>query len=182
MYVNDGFIAYLNGKEVARLNSGSSGTRLPFNGSASEKMGTEVSFEFWIDAQLLEPGDNCLALQVLDVTEYGIATDLYVIPSFEAEPVYDARKERELYDRLRIVAGDDNTDRMRAYLDGRILQRAGKNKEALAKFEALLDADKTQPEPYLRIAEVLRAMGDADGAEARLGEAIEAGILARDDI
>jgi tetratricopeptide (TPR) repeat protein len=182
MCINDGVIAYLNGQEVARLNAGPSGTRMPFNGSATEGIGTDAPFEFWIDAELLKSGDNCLALQVMDILDYGVATDLCVIPCFEAEPMYDAKKDKELYDRFRVIAGDENQERVLAYLKGRVLQRTGKQEEALAKFEALLDSDKTHPEPYLRIAEVLRAMGDSAGAEARLNEAIEAGILARDDI
>jgi tetratricopeptide (TPR) repeat protein len=55
-----------------------------------------------------------------------------------------------------------------AYLEGRLLGRAGKHREAAGEFAEVLAAEPRFPEPYLRRAESLRAEGDPAGAEKEL--------------
>ena len=73
MDYDDGFVAYLNGVEIARANLGSPGTRLPYDFYASGSHEAHMYSggdpeEFQIDLNLLKriliQGDNVLAIQV----------------------------------------------------------------------------------------------------------------------
>ena len=80
---DDGFIAYLNGAEVARAGVGVAGTPARFNATATlhEANGAET---FAIDAGLLEPGDNVLAIQVQNANLN--SSDLSFIPELVVNP------------------------------------------------------------------------------------------------
>ncbi|MBE7557588.1 lamin tail domain-containing protein [bacterium] len=61
---DDGFVAYLNGVEVARSQLGDPGTFVAYNQTASDhEAGVPESFDISAHVGLLQPGDNVLAVQ-----------------------------------------------------------------------------------------------------------------------
>jgi len=62
------------------------------------------------------------------------------------------------------------------FLEGLILLEEGKRPEAAAKLERAARAIPKDPLPHLRLAECLRAAGEAKAAEAALRRAIEGGL------
>jgi WD40 repeat protein len=180
--VDDGFVAYLNGKEVSRANAGALGSRLPFDAVADHdvlgdtvRWGPMKPVEIEIEPALLRAGANCLALQGLNSLK--ASPDFYLIPTLVAEAAPGtprAALDQALFDRF-LAANRDRpaeAEARRRYFEGRILQRSGKHSEARVKFEEVLAADGTQPAPYLRLAECLRALGEPLPAEKRLLEAL----------
>ncbi|MBI4603763.1 MAG: DUF1800 family protein [Planctomycetes bacterium] len=81
--IDDGFVAYLNGAEVARFNApGEAGKPVPFDALASqahEAGRTPVQFNLNAARDRLVAGKNVLAIHVLNVTKG--STDLTVTPS-----------------------------------------------------------------------------------------------------
>ena len=79
---DDGFIGYLNGKEVARAQMGAVGSEVAFDAPSAEKHEAGVAAEFDLGnaATLLRPGKNVLAFQVhnddLDSSDLSIAVEL----------------------------------------------------------------------------------------------------------
>ena len=67
---DDGFVAYLNGKEVARRNGGSTGSFVPYDAFATSghEAGTPVVLELGAVADFVHAGTNLLAFQVLNVS------------------------------------------------------------------------------------------------------------------
>jgi hypothetical protein len=82
MDYDDGFVAYINGVEIARANLGATGTLTPFNTLASnhEALGyqgmpiDDFEIPFSVFSTLLVPGENVLAIQVHNATT--TSTDL----------------------------------------------------------------------------------------------------------
>ncbi len=91
MKYEDGFVAYLNGFEVARANA-PEGTDLAWNASASgirpdsEAIGFQ-DFDISAHAHLLVPGDNILAIQGLNIDL--ISSDLLVLPELVGVRVHE---------------------------------------------------------------------------------------------
>jgi WD40 repeat protein/serine/threonine protein kinase len=171
--VDDGFIAYLNGREVGRVRA-PEGARIPFDGVASayarEPLEATV---IAIDAGLILAGRNVLAIQGLNHAL--TSTDFTLIPVLAAEQRKDASALRARFESLRGgAAGEDAAARL-AYLEARILDVEGKREEAARMLEKVIDLDRTRPEPYLRLAEASLATKDISGAEAWLRKGIEAG-------
>ena len=164
-----GFIAFLNGVEVGRDRAGAPGERLRFDAVASgEAPWPPAPVDLPIPASLFVPGRNVLALQVLRAEKEPPVFTL--TPVLLGELPQDAARDHRLLEELRAaVHGDDAPARI-AYLEGRILQRAGRHGEAAKRFEGLLGPGpgRGRPEPLQRLVECLRATGDAAGAEARL--------------
>lgn len=84
---NDGYIAYLNGKEIARSNLGEPGTFVPCNVSATAIRGAGLyeTKELGSIATLLQPGRNVLAIQAhnADIADWTFSIDAYL---FVADP------------------------------------------------------------------------------------------------
>jgi len=88
----------------------------------------------------------------------------------------DLVRDRERFREFRASAKGEDAPARIAYLDGRLLQRAGKYPEARARFEEVSKRDPLAAEPHLRLSECLRAEGDFGKAEATCREAIEKGV------
>ncbi len=79
---DDGFVAYLNGREVARAGLGQPGRPVPSNQSAtpSHEAGIPMEVDLGAAAALLKPGRNCLAVQVhnnqLQSSDLSIAVEI----------------------------------------------------------------------------------------------------------
>lgn len=82
MDYDDGFVAYLNGTEIARANLGTVGTLTPFNTLATNHEANgyqglaidDFEIPFSVYSTLLVPGENVLAIQVHNTT--ATSTDL----------------------------------------------------------------------------------------------------------
>jgi len=82
---DDGFVAYLNGIEIARENLGEYGNHVPYNQIADDLHEAEIyqggrPALFDVDPELLHIGNNVLAIQVHNANQY--STDLSMIPFF----------------------------------------------------------------------------------------------------
>ncbi len=89
---DDGFIAFINGQEVARANLGSPGSTIPYYGVADTAIeaqmfvgGSPELFEIENIASLLVPGENTLAIQAQNT--HLTSSDMSLIPflTFEME-------------------------------------------------------------------------------------------------
>jgi tetratricopeptide (TPR) repeat protein len=174
----DGFIAYLNGREIARRYAGKPGERLAASSLATRfKLGVRHEALVPVDAAWLRSGENVLAVQVL---AYGL--DSYVL----ALPVLAACLDtEEAWDRGRtrcLRKGADGTPdpALAAYREGRILERGGKREEAVQVFERLAALDPISPEPCLRLLRGLQWLGEFARAEALARERLERGALLDD--
>jgi tetratricopeptide (TPR) repeat protein len=178
---DDGFVAWLNGAEVGRARAGKGGEWI-----ASSALATAYAEEplEWvvlrIDAKLLWPGENLLALQGLNHTLD--SSDLTLLPVLRGRLPRDPERGRKLLEAFRAVATSESGPGLIAYLEARLLQLEGKHQEAAAGFEQLaardVSPDPRRPEPLLRLAECLRAAGDPGAAEAKLRAGLEEGLAA----
>jgi hypothetical protein len=168
---DDGFVAYLNGQEVGRGLAGKPGERLPFDGVATDNAPepTEAT-GIHLEEAILKPGANVLALQGLNQSRE--SSDFSLIPVVTSRGPIDPDRAGARFADFRAWTPET---RFVDYLDARLLQAAGRPAEAIPRLENVLAADKTCPEPYLRLAECRRALGDLDGAEGILRQGLEAG-------
>ena len=175
--VDDGYVAYLNGREVGRYKAGEEGQRMRYDAVAPE-VGFAPDPEDSPPVELrFVRGENVLAIQGLNNTRG--STDLSLIPVVRAEFGSDPEKESQRFAEFREAARGDDAAARRTYLEARVLQRAGKLREAAARFEEVVAADPKQPEPWLHLAECLVAAGKAAEVEARLVAAFRAGLPLR---
>jgi WD40 repeat protein/serine/threonine protein kinase len=170
---DDGFVAYLNGMEVGRLRAPPG--RIPSSGVATTYAQEPLeAAEIAIDPKLIVPGRNVLSIQGLNHSS--TSTDFSLIPVLVAELRRDAGALRERFEAFRRAAAGDDAPARLGYLEARILEADGKGEEAVRALEKVIELDGTRPEPFLRLAGILRASRDFAGAEARLRKAIEAGV------
>lgn len=91
---NDGYIAYLNGKEIARSNLGEPGTFVPCNISATDIHGAGLyeTKELGSIATLVKPGRNVLAIQAhnADIADWTFSIDAYL---YVADPAKEEGRE-----------------------------------------------------------------------------------------
>jgi tetratricopeptide (TPR) repeat protein len=108
---------------------------------------------------------------------------LFDLPSYalidgvlDLETKHQPESERRLIEKLQASRPSGVALHRLLYLEGRLLQRAGSHREAAAEF-ARLAGDTSSPEPRLRLAECLRAVGEPAAAAAALEEVCAAGSL-----
>jgi WD40 repeat protein/tetratricopeptide (TPR) repeat protein len=173
----DGFVAYLNGREVARRNAGEPGDRLPHDAVASRAMNTRLEFLSRIDAAPLLPGKNALAVQVLASQR---SAYLFALPVLAAVHAADEAEDRRRTGA--IARGPDGAPDLllSAYAAGRVLERSGKLAEALSEYQRAGTMDPASPEPILRRAACLGALGEIEPCETLLRESLERGELIDD--
>jgi hypothetical protein len=169
---DDGFVAYLNGKEVGRTLAGKPEERLPFDALASGVAVEPLILNVYeIDQSLLMPEGNVLALQGLNATRG--SSDLSLIPVLQAVPFHPGvEKALEILSGLQSVAGGDDASSRIAYLEGRLLQRGNDLDAAASKFGDLLTRNPRSPEPLLRLGEVRVEQGQPGRAEDDLRQAL----------
>jgi tetratricopeptide (TPR) repeat protein len=175
---DDGFVAYLNGEDIARHNAGRHGEVLSHDRTASHGVGgLPVELSIPLPERLVRRGGvNVLALRVLnqDVDSSDLLLDPEVLGLGEPEVDPDDR----LYADLRAALKESPP--LLAYLEGRILQRAGRQEDALEAYRRVLELNHLRGEPTLRIVEVLEAREDFSGAQAAVHRALEEGREPRD--
>jgi hypothetical protein len=172
---DDGFVAYLNGEEIGRARAGRSGERLSFKALADFEAQEPVApVVLAIPLEKARRGKNVLAIQGLNRSK--ASSDLSLIPVLRGELLFDLERDRRRFEGFRAVAAAGGGQNRLAYLEGRILERRGRQAEALVKFQEAADWDKARPEPLLRMAEGLRSGGDPRRAMARLWEALASNV------
>jgi tetratricopeptide (TPR) repeat protein len=185
---DDGFIAYLNGQEVFRRHTGEPGTRAPFaataSGIAEEPL---LPQEMVLAPEALRAGRNVLALQGLNRSKVS-SCDFSLIPVLSASFPRTPERDQRLLEEFRSGAGQGASGNAistepsasvplrRHYLQGRILQRAGKQEEAVKHFEEILAVDRMRESPFLALCESLQSLGRFAEAEGRLRSALESGL------
>ncbi|MBI4586915.1 MAG: protein kinase [Planctomycetes bacterium] len=178
--VDDGFVAYLNGVEVARVRAGTPGERLAHDAPADLVVTDADESSHDVDPKLLREGDNCIAIQGLNSGP--ASSDFSLLPELVAWRAPDPAKDRGLLDALRGgAAGPDAGERI-AYLEARTLQRSGMHEEASRKLRDLCERTRGRPEPCARLAEALRALGKPEAAEETLRRAIQEHLPAAQDL
>jgi serine/threonine protein kinase/WD40 repeat protein len=178
IYFEDGFVAYLNGREIARRQAGKPGTRV-LRDALATRIAAQLRQEHLsaVDASLLRPGKNVLAVHGLT---YGLDSCIFMLPVLAASLASDEARDRDRA--WSIAPGDDGAPHpaLAAYRDGGTLQRAGRFEDAIAAFERAAAIDAASPEPLLRRLECHRALGEHERAETLAREAISGGELIDD--
>ena len=170
--VDDGFIAYLNGKEIGRARAGERGAPVPFNGVAAEHASEPlVPTEIRVDMKDLLPGKNLLAVQGLNVEIEN--HDFYLLPVLYGERPVDPEQSRQLLSGFREVAKGKTASRRIAYFEARLLEEAGEYPEAGRQLKRLAERGDGRPEPVLHAAECLRRAGRAEEAEGEIRRWLE---------
>lgn len=123
------------------------------------------------------PGTFNAHVEPLTLYRNEVFPDLVSFPSVDAAlasrpPAGDA----DLLAMFEAAASGSRRERCRTYLEGRILQRAGRPQEAAAKFAAIVESTEPgtgqESKPWLRLAESLETGDDAPAAEGALRRAL----------
>ncbi len=162
-----GYSAYLNGVEVARQ-----GVTDRKNADARVG-GIAVRCEqYAIDPSLLLDGENVLALHGMnyrvDDEDFFLGATLKSTPVDPVAPVASERAVQEAYAAFLPVASGPTAAARRAFFEGRLHQLSGNHGDAVKSFDEVLASDRTRPEPFLRLADSLVALGRAEEGEAVL--------------
>jgi serine/threonine protein kinase/WD40 repeat protein len=171
----DGFVAYLNGREIARHAAGQPGERLSCDALASRVIDYRQDFLSRLDASLLAPGRNVLAVQGLTHTPDSL---IFLLPILAAATAPDEARDRSRTERLPREGGGAPV--LAVYRQGRLFQRTGKLDDAIAAFEHAASLDPASPEPLLRRLECHRLLGELEWAESVAREKIAGGKLIDD--
>jgi serine/threonine protein kinase/WD40 repeat protein len=175
----DGFVAYLNGKEVARSLAGAPGERLSFEAVASRVRDRgRPEFLSSLDRSLLLPGKNVIAVQglTLDSESY-----LFLLPVLAAALPPEEARDRARTEHLARGAASPRDPALAAYRQGRILERAGKIEDALTAFRRAALLDPGSPEPILRQLECHGIRGEHDQVRSIAHDSIVRGQLLDDE-
>ncbi len=177
---DDGFIAYLNGREVNRVNVGPEEGPVPHDAVAvSIYQEPHAPFEIWLDPNLLRPGRNVLAIQGLNASTK--SSDFLLSPALHGEVEPPAERLEKLLESFRGEATGEDLPARLAYFEGRVLQLTGRwFAGAEEKFETVVTQDPTGVDPWLRLAESLAAQEKLPEAEERLREVLRNEWAARE--
>jgi tetratricopeptide (TPR) repeat protein len=175
--LSDGLVVYVNGKEAGRLHAGAPGAVLPHTATADggDKK-PWLRHEVPLDAAALRAGENVLALQALN--NRLDSSSFFLLPALQARTHRIDQRLPGLDARLEVlrVASQGPSDRLRAlYFEGRLCEARGRPDEARARYEEVLAADRSRPEPFIRLAACLAATEGAGAAETALRQALESG-------
>ena len=171
--VDDGMVAFLNGKEVRRFHAGSRGQAVPSTGTAREWVTNAEPGEIGLDPGLLAEGENLFAVQGLNASPN--SSDFTFAAGLRAVIPPDPKRDAEFLEKCRtLFQGPDAGERIR-YLEARIHERAGRAAEAAACCSDLLQRE-WEPADRARILLVLcrslRAAGNPAEAARKLSEAL----------
>ncbi len=173
-----GFVAYLNGKEIARQNAGRPEERLPHDELTSTLIDApRPEFLTAVASSLLVTGKNVLAIQGL---VHERSSYIFLLPVLAAILEPDGTRDGKRTEGL--AKGPDGAPdlTLAAYRSARILERAGKLPEAQLNYQRAISLDPASPEPIVRLIECHRKRGDSEAAMALAREALERGGLVDD--
>lgn len=151
------------------MRAGEPGTRLESSAVASAESPEPFEpSECQVDATLLRPGENVLAIQGLNRSVE--SSDFILRPVLSGIMRLKPERGRKLLeDFRRIPSGEDGGRKLR-YLAGRLLELEAKPEEASECFERLAAIESERPEPILRLIECRRSLGDHVAAAEKLRE------------
>ncbi|HZN57367.1 MAG TPA: malectin domain-containing carbohydrate-binding protein, partial [Planctomycetota bacterium] len=174
---DDGFVAYLNGVEIARARAGSPGTQMTHTSVADREAQEPITpTEAEVDVHLLRPGRNVLA--ILGLNRSLRSSDFSLHPALWAMPPPGGDVDRRSFRAFRARAAQRPDAKIVRYLDARLESRRGERDRALASLDALIASDPDSPELLLAWVETALLQGGAERAAARLHDALE-GPLAK---
>ncbi len=183
VYADDGFLAYLNGHHVTSvLVDVPEGDGIPWAPASSVAFAQikepSWSREFLLHPKLLKPGPNVLALQGVNFSADN--DDFSLSATLKGELAYDGTRDSQLLARCEGNAYGEHGADCRAYLRGRVHERAGRLTQAAREFKTAQGDEGFRP--FLHLARVLRACEDPASAEKALRLAFERGITANWDL
>ncbi len=161
---DDGFVAWLNGQEVVRRRAGERQRPVESSDVASSSYEATDVEVFELPRDLLESGENVLAIQGLNRSLD--SSDFLLVPQLVAE--LRRGEERDRFDAFHeLLRSRGENDALRArYLEARFLQRDGELERAAEIYRELVEHDRSQAEPHLRLWECLKAQ-DSELARRR---------------
>jgi len=160
--------AFLNGREAGRLDEAPGN---PLTDGLSR-------LDLEVDPGLLRAGRNVLAIRLEGSSKAGSIPDVHLRAAFAAEPA----KARRILQEFRAVARGPEAAGHIAYGEGRLLEREGKIRDAVSKYEEAAALDRCCHEPAFRLAERLIEMEDLTAAEDRLRKALEGSLSGRREL
>jgi serine/threonine protein kinase/predicted Zn-dependent protease len=168
---DDGFVAYLNGKDLARGEVGAEAVVAHDAVAVGPAYEPLMAVEVFAPRSSLAAGKNVLAVQGLNA---GVdSSDFSLIPVLKAEIPRDAARGEKLLGDFRRVAEGLGSEARLAYLEGRLLWHGGERERAAERFALAAARDPARPEPLLALAEGLRSLGRPAEAERHLRDALE---------
>jgi tetratricopeptide (TPR) repeat protein len=168
--IEGGFIAFLNGTEVARGRAGVPGERREHRATADP--GAELFAQLDLPLELLRAGANVFAVQAFVGSPS--SPDFRLSPILLATGAAQPERDRRLLAEAREQAARLGGAQALRYLEGRLLQRSGAHAEAAAVFRDLTGAPGAETPPHSRLVESLRALGREAEARAALVDLIAA--------
>ena len=172
--MDDGVVAYLNGKEIGRTLAGEFGSSVGHETTATGERPFYQVREFRVPADALVPGTNVLALQGLNASIDDF--DFYLCAELTASPTLRAgRRERAVtaYEAHRAAASSPHDALVLRYFEARLAELDGDYERARVIFEEVVDAEPARPEPLLGLADALVRLDARPRAEDVLVEALE---------
>jgi WD40 repeat protein/serine/threonine protein kinase/tetratricopeptide (TPR) repeat protein len=177
--LDDGMVAYLNGVEIGRAGAPASGAPLRHDAIAAATVQNAARLSISVPAERLQRGRNILAVHGLNADIR--SSDLTIGPALAVAPSPRSAAARERF--AAFLARTDPALAPRiAYLEGRLLDLAGRRDDAQRRFLDAIAIDPSASEPHLRLAESLRDGGSAAAALARIEEAFAAASFAKKEL
>ena len=174
VYVDDGFVAYLNGQEIGRSRAWPPGTKLTYESVSDSTVGDSETVILPIRSSLFQEGTNVLAIQGFNRSLS--SSDLTLIPTLVANPVAKRNSRQAWLDAFAAKAAGDGAARHVEYATCRLLQLQGDYEAAIPRLRRLRNDDPGRPEPALALAQCLIAAGQPDQAREALEEAMRDGL------
>ena len=171
--VDDGFVCFVNGKEVARVRVDVPVERLDHTIRATEAIPDADHWRFDLDRAVFRAGENTIAL--VGVNRLPTSTDLSLIPVLTAQPSSSV-KPRERFASFLELPKDPEQEKLLTYLDGRLKQRESRLEEAIRIFEGLVRRERESALPVRRLVECLRETGASRRALGVLVRSFESGV------
>ena len=163
----------MNGTEIGRVNAGTAHARVPFDAVAQTVCPEPYPLcRIVVPKGLLRLGRNVLSIQVLNSAVDDL--DAFILPRLVIRP-------RRLREAEWLVSSRSALETVRhrnvlAYLDARLAFEAGDIDVAVRELQSLILSGESEEAPYLRLAEVLRAAGNAAEARRVLQDSLALGI------
>ena len=154
---DDAFIAWVNGREVARWNMPETVGIPDHSGTAARALGQPQRFAFSIPAEVWRAGANLIAIAGWNISLQ--SSDLLLSPTISAERLPDLAADSRRFDAFRAAADGLDASRRRLYLEGRLLERDDQYGEALERFTALVEDDPVQLRPLLSLLRTAHSSG-----------------------
>lgn len=170
---DDGFLAYLNGHEIARVNAPVGMKIVPASATAAGNAREPLDpVRVTIDSRLLKSGKNTLALQGLNVSLS--SSDFSLIPSLQSFRQANFEKDFARLSKS-LAASEPLRGALILYLEGRLCHRSGKHEQAAEAFRRLIAKDRRNPIPHRHLAESLYALGKPPEALQSVQRALRLG-------